>query len=246
MAEGLDPQAVVVVVNSAVVSAVLIGGGAWLAHGELSVESPGKRQHVGEAILQFFVGKARDMAPPEPGPEHDRVMRIVAPMLASFFLFIVGSNLIAMLPIPVLNRPPTSHFGATLALALCSVIGTLIASALIRGPLPTLKHLFWPNPMQWISEVTDVLSLSLRLFGNIAGEFMTVTLVLGVVPYGIPLILHALGLIPVFVQALVFTLLTSSFMASAIQHQKRPALAEETAPAAADVQGALPEGRGRS
>jgi F-type H+-transporting ATPase subunit a len=70
--------------------------------------------------------------------------------------------------------------------------------------------------LQWVSELTDVLSLSLRLFGNIAGEYMTVALVMLVVPWGIPLILHALGMIPAFVQALVFTLLTTSFLANAL------------------------------
>ena len=67
------------------------------------------------------------------------------------------------------------------------------------------------------------MSLSLRLFGNIAGEYMTVALVLLVVPFGIPLILHALGLIPAFVQALVFTLLTTSFLANAVHHEERKA-----------------------
>jgi F-type H+-transporting ATPase subunit a len=173
---------------------------------------------VGEFVLGFFVGKAHDMAH---GPERDRIMRIVAPPLASFFLFIFVCNLFAVLPIPLLNRPPTSHFGVTLGLALCSVIGTLAVSAVVRGAGATVKHLFWPNPMQWVSEITDVLSLSLRLFGNIAGEFMTLALVLQVVPWGIPLILHALGLIPAFVQALVFTLLTTSFISHAIHKAEK-------------------------
>ena len=49
----------------------------------------------------------------------------------------------------------------------------------------------------------------------------TATLVTAAVPFGIPLILHVVGLIPAFVQALVFTLLTSSFLASAI-HRGEP------------------------
>ncbi len=57
------------------------------------------------------------------------------------------------------------------------VLSTLAISAAVKGTGKTLKHLFWPNPLQWVSEITDVLSLSLRLFGNIAGEYMTVALV---------------------------------------------------------------------
>lgn len=211
----------VVMVNSAVVGAALVGVGAWLAHGRLSATEPTRRQHTGEAALAFFVGKAEGMAPD--GEKRERVIRIVAPFLAAFFMFIIASNLIAVFPVPVLNRPPTSHFSTTLTLALLSVAGTLLISARVRGVGATFKHLFWPNPLQWVSEITDVLSLSLRLFGNIAGEYMTLVLVSLYAYIGIPLVLHALGVIPAFVQALVFTLLTSSFIASAIQHEEKKA-----------------------
>ena len=205
------------IVNSFLVALALVIAGAWLAHGELSATSPGRRQNIGEAVLSFFVDKARGVAH---GEKHDRIMRLVTPLLATLFLFIIVSNLTQILPIPIVNRPPTSHFSVTLGLALCAVLGTLLVSAVVKGTGKTLKHLFWPNPLQWVSEITDVLSLSLRLFGNIAGEYMTVALVVLVVPWGIPLILHALGLIPAFVQALVFTLLTTSFLANALHEEE--------------------------
>ena len=167
---------------------------------------------MGEWVLEFFVGKAREMAH---GAEHDRIMRLVAPLLATFFLFIFVCNLLRHAPVPMLNRPPTSHFSVTLALALCAVFGTLAVSAAVKGGGKTVKHLFWPNPLQWVSEITDVLSLSLRLFGNIAGEYMTFVLVLLVVPSASRSSCTLLGLIPAFVQALVFTLLTASFLANA-------------------------------
>lgn len=220
VAVAVAPEAMVVLVNATVVAGALCLGGAWLARGTLSVDAPSARQNVGEAILSFFYGKARDMAE---GPKRDRIIRTVAPLLATFFLFILCCNLIAILPLPVVNRPPTSHFAFTLGLGLAAIGGTLGVASAVRGVGATLRHLFWPNPLQWVSEVTDVMSLSLRLFGNIAGEYMTLLLVLAVVPWGIPLILHMLGLIPAFVQALVFTLLTSSFIASAIHHDKKRA-----------------------
>jgi F-type H+-transporting ATPase subunit a len=212
----LDPSGVIVIVNSLLVAIGLVAAGAWLARGKLSATAPGFRQNIGEAVLSFFVGKARGIAH---GDQRDRIMHLVTPLLATLFLFIIVSNLFAMVPIPIVNRPPTSHFSVTLALALCAVMSTLILSAALKGTGKTLKHLFWPNPLQWVSEITDVLSLSLRLFGNIAGEYMTVALVILVVPWGIPLILHALGLIPAFVQALVFTLLTTSFLANALHDE---------------------------
>jgi F0F1-type ATP synthase membrane subunit a len=239
----IDPSSVIVIVNSTVAGGILVGTGAWLAHGHLSVSAPDKRQVVGESILQFFVGKSREMAR---GPRRDRIMRLVPSMLATLFLFIIVCNLFAMLPLPIVNRPPTSHFSVTLALALCAVVGTLLISGAVKGPGRTLKHLFWPNPLQWVSEFTDVMSLSLRLFGNIAGEYMTVALVLLVVPIGIPLILHALGLIPAFVQALVFTLLTTSFIANAIHEEEarvEPAEAPQSQIGSTPMGSAVAEGR---
>ena len=233
----LDPVAVVIIVNAMFVSAALVGTGAWLASGELSVTEPSARQNMGEYVLQFFVGKAREMAH---GDNRERVLGAVTPMLATFFLFIIVCNVIAMLPIPIINRPPTANYSATLALALSAVLGTMVVSVLVNGWGKALMHLVWPNPLQWVSELTDVLSLSLRLFGNIAGEYMTVALVMIAVPWGIPLILHALGLIPAFVQALVFTLLTASFLSDVLHHSD--AGNKERAPDTSESQPAMVPG----
>ena len=213
----------IVMANFAIVAVVLVVAGRRLASGTLTDGVPSPRQNVGEFVLDFFVNKAREM-----GDAH--VVRTVAPFLATCFLFILVSNLMGMLPIPLLNNPPTSYFSVPFGLALCAVGGTIAVSGALNGIVGALKHLVWPNPLQLISEVTDVLSLALRLFGNIGGEHMTLVLVMTAVPYGIPLILHVLGLIPAFVQALVFTLLTTSFVAGTIhRHEKEEAAASETA-----------------
>jgi F-type H+-transporting ATPase subunit a len=219
-AAAVDFTPYVVVFNSLVVSAVLIGVGKFLAARKLTTGVPGGRQLFGEFVLNFFVNKSREMSH---GHDRAKVVGIVTPVLATFFLFILVANMFAVLPFPVFNRPPTSFYGVTLALAICSVLATIVVSAQLKGTGGAIKHLFWPNPLEWVSKLTDVLSLSLRLFGNIAGEFMTLTLVAIAVPIGIPLILHVLGLIPTFVQAFVFTLLTASFMAQAIhKEEKKP------------------------
>lgn len=213
----------IVIANAVVVSLVLIVVGRMLVRGQLTTGAPGGRQNVGEFILDFFVGKARDMGGRD-------VVLAVAPFLATCFMFIFVSNLMGMLPIPLLNNPPTSYFSVPLGLAVCAVGGTLILSGVFNGFLGAVKHLFWPNPLQWISEMTDIMSLALRLFGNIGGEHMTLVLVTSSVAVGIPLILHVLGLIPAFVQALVFTLLTASFIAGVIHtHEEHEEAREEEA-----------------
>jgi F-type H+-transporting ATPase subunit a len=213
------------VFNLALTSVLLALGGWILTRKPFTEDVPEDRQNIAEATLSFFVDKAREMG-------DGRVVRVVAPFLATCFLLILVSNLFGFLPIPLLNTPPAAFFSVPLGLALCAVGGTLVLSGVFNGLSRAVKHLFWPNPLQLVSEVTDVLSLSLRLFGNIGGEHMTFVLVSSAVAVGIPLILHVLGLIPVFVQALVFTLLTASFLAGAISHvrEREQADAERGSP----------------
>ena len=198
--------------NLVIAASLLLAGGWLLASRPFTDDVPEGRQNVAEWVMDFFVGKAREMGDSD-------VVRTVAPFLATCFLLILISNLMGILPIPILNNPPTAFFSVPLGLAMCAVGGSLVLSGVFNGIKATLKHLVWPNPLQFISEFTDVMSLSLRLFGNIGGEHMTIVLVTSAVAVGIPLILHMIGLIPAFVQALVFTLLTSSFIAGAIAHQ---------------------------
>jgi F-type H+-transporting ATPase subunit a len=80
----------------------------------------------------------------------------------------------------------------------------------------------WPNPLQLVAELSHTLSLSLRLYGNIGGEFIVASLVTQAAPYGVPLVVDAFGLIPAVVQPLVFTLLTASFLATAVNTEEHP------------------------
>lgn len=175
-------------------------------------EVPGERQNIAEFCLDWFFDKAR-----ETGVSSTKT--IVA-FLAMFFYSILLCNLLLILPLPPFNIPPTSYYSGPLALALCSIFGTIIVSGAYRGTLNAIKHLFWPNPLQLISEAGHILSLSLRLFGNIGGEYAVIIQVLKVAPYGIPVVIHLIGLIPVFIQAFVFTLLTSTFVAGAVHHEE--------------------------
>jgi F-type H+-transporting ATPase subunit a len=125
---------------------------------------------------------------------------------------ILASNLLMLVPVPLLNVPPTSYFSVPLALALVAVLGSFALAARMSGAASAVLHLFWPNPLQLVEKGSQTLSLSLRLYGNIGGEFIVMSLATQAAPYGIPLIIHALGLVPATVQPLVFTLLTVNFL----------------------------------
>jgi F-type H+-transporting ATPase subunit a len=202
----------IVIFNFAFVALVLIVL-AFVTTRRKPAEVPDAVQNAAEFVLDWFVRQARDMRP-------DGVT-VIAPFLASLFLFILFCNLLCILSFPVINVPPTAYYSGTLTLALIAMIGITVLSARFKGVVGAARHLFWPNPLQIISQIGHTLSLSLRLFGNIGGEFMVVLLVVKAAPYGIPLIIHALGLIPAVIQPMVFTLLTANFLAEAIQSEEK-------------------------
>ena len=202
----------IVLANFAIVCAAVVAVLSRIGRRTMH-EVPTGIQNVAEYFLDWFVKQSRRI---DPG-----VVDLVAPFIATLFIVIFVSNLMAIVPLPLLRIPPTSFFGVTFALALAAVLGKVILSGIHRGALAAVTHLVWPNPIQLISEVSDVASLSLRLFGNIGGEFLVALLVVQAAPYGIPVIIHGLGLIPAFVQPLVFTLLTTSFLATAMTHAEK-------------------------
>jgi F-type H+-transporting ATPase subunit a len=203
-----------VIANAAMVALLLVAATAVIRRRGLR-EVPGAAQNAVELGLEWVVRLARDARP-------DGVTAI-APFLATLFVFILACNLLAVLPVPLLAIPPTAYYGATLALALVAMLAVLVLGARFRGAAGTLKHLIWPNPLQLVSEASHALSLSLRLYGNIAGELLVALLVASVVPWGIPLLIHVLGLVPAIVQPLVFTLLCANFLAEAVHGAPRGA-----------------------
>ncbi len=177
-------------------------------------ELPDGRQNAAEAVLDWFVAQARSI--------HPASVTLIAPFLATLFLLILFSNLLVILPVPILSIPPMAYYSGPLALALVSVLGAIVICARIRGVRAVMRHLVWPNPLQLVAEASHILSLSLRLYGNIGGEFLVASLAAKAAPYGIPLIIHTLGLIPASVQPIVFTLLTVNFLATAVPVQGPP------------------------
>ncbi len=209
----------VVLLDFLVVCVVLVGLGR-IATARPLEELPGGVQNAAELALDWFVNQARSI--------HPGAVRIVVPFLATLFLVILLSNLLAVLPIPLLRIPPTAYYGTALALAAVAVVGTLVIGARLQGTLAELRHLVWPNPLQLVSELSHTLSLSLRLYGNIGGELIVAALVAKAAPYGIPLLVHALGLIPACIQPMVFTLLTANFLATALHRRGGAGAREES------------------
>jgi F-type H+-transporting ATPase subunit a len=71
-------------------------------------------------------------------------------------------------------------------------------------------------PIEVISHMSRMLSLSLRLFGNIFGEEMVVLIIASIIPFIAPLPLMLLGVVTGTLQAFIFALLTMIYLAGAV------------------------------
>jgi F-type H+-transporting ATPase subunit a len=182
--------------------------------------------------------------------------RSFAPLVISIFLFVLFANWLGLLPgvgtiglfeqehgeqvlVPFV-RSASADLNFTLGLAIVSFFAFIGFGVKANGVKGYLKHTFVANPaymtpimtpIHLISELSRLISLSMRLFGNVfAGEVLLATM-LALVPLIVPIAFLGLELVFGFVQALVFALLTMTYVILAIAENEQHGTAELTDPA---------------
>lgn len=122
-------------------------------------------------------------------------------------------------------RAPTADYGTTLCLAIISV-AMIQYNNFKWNKFGAIKSLFEPIwflfPINLIGEVATVVSLSLRLFGNVMAGTVMLSLYYTLMPViatiGIPAPFHAyLDIFSGAIQAYVFTMLTMVFITNKIE-----------------------------
>ncbi len=153
--------------------------------------------------------------------DKEHVAKKWAPVLTTFFLFILLSNYSGLIPGAARIegfQPPTSNWNVTMTLALITFFSVHVAGFSENG-MHYLGHFISPNPLMLplnlLEEVTHPLSLTVRLFGNIFGEEMVIAYMLFMVPFFIPMALMGLSVLLGAIQAVVFTILSASYIAAA-------------------------------
>jgi len=143
------------------------------------------------------------------------------PLIATIALFILVSNLIALIPG---FYPPTANLNTNLAMALVVFAMTHIVGFKKHG-VAYLKHFMGPvlvlAPLIFVIEVIGHLarpiSLTLRLFGNMYGHEIVLMIFLALVPFLLPVPMMVMGVLIAFIQTFVFTLLTMIYLAGALE-----------------------------
>jgi len=183
----------------------------------LSMDRPGKLQHLFEVIYTFLHGEAESSI----GHEGPRFL----PFIGTLFIFILFCNLIGIIPgfeSPTMN--PSVPAGCALLVFLYYNFmgfkqqGIAKYLAHFAGPMPILAPLM--IPIELISHMARPLSLTIRLFANmLAGEKVTVVF-LGLTYLVAPAVFMGLHVFVSFLQAYIFVLLTMMYLSETVPHEQ--------------------------
>ncbi|MGA2695582.1 MAG: F0F1 ATP synthase subunit A [Terriglobales bacterium] len=181
----------------------------------LSVDSPGGLQHVFEGLQGFVEGQSHEII----GPHSEAY----TPFLMALGLFILIGNLIGLIPG---FESPTAAGVVPLGCALCAFAyyhwqgvkhSGLAYFKHFAGPLPVLAPLM--IPIEIISHLARVMSLTIRLYANMfAGDMVTLAF-FSLVPILLPVAFLSLHIFVSLLQAYIFVLLATVYLAGAVAEE---------------------------
>jgi F-type H+-transporting ATPase subunit a len=115
---------------------------------------------------------------------------------------------------------PTANINTTIALSVVVFFAVHFYGIREKGLWKYLKDFANPVfilPLEIVSQFSRTLSLAIRLFGNILSTDLIVAIVFSLIPFLVPLPLAALGMLTGVLQAYIFLVLASLYVASAIE-----------------------------
>jgi F-type H+-transporting ATPase subunit a len=179
----------------------------------LSRDNPGPVQQT----LELLVVGLRDMMHDIIGHGSERFLG----MITSFTVFIFLSNIFGLF---YFLQPPTSNPNTTFALSITSFLYFNYQGIRAQGLLHYLKHFAGPVwwlaplmfPIEMVGNFARMLSLGMRLFGNIFGEHTATGIFMGLVPLIVPWPMMALGIFGAVLQTFVFIMLTMVYLSAAV------------------------------
>ena len=229
-------------VGALLASAILLGASWWFLRGASLV--PSRFQSAVELPIEWLSGIVA---------ESTSRWRSYVGLVVGLFLMILIANWLGVLPgvgtiglvketeagkelVPFV-RPAAADLNFTLGLALITFVVFVWWAVRLHGPIGYLKELAGEPrymaplmfPIHLISELSRLISLSMRLFGNVfAGEVLMATMLalttaaIFVLPlaFFVPAFFILLELLFGLVQAMVFSLLTMAYITLAIAEQQ--------------------------
>jgi len=173
-----------------------------------------------QILLETLVSGVNGLLTDIVGPAGPRFL----PLVGSVGFFILVGNLMGLIPGLM---APTSNINTTLGCALTVWVYYQFHGFKAHGVFGYLRHFAAPPgapiwiapvyfPIEVISHLSRVLSLSVRLFGNIFGEELVILILFTIVPFVAPLPMMFLGIITAVLQAFIFVMLTMIYLQGAV------------------------------
>lgn len=190
--------------------------GAALLRRNLSVETPGKFQHVMEVVVEF----TRDMNEEIIGHGSQRYIA----MIGTLGIFIGLSNMLGLIPT---FETPTAHIQVTLGCAVAAFLYYNFQGIRQHGLVGYLKHLCGPMaaiavimfPVEVLGNLGRMLSLSVRLYANMMVGDLLEAVFTGLVPIAVPVAFSALHIFVSLLQAYIFMLLPAVYISMAVAEE---------------------------
>ena len=180
----------------------------------LSVEEPSHLQQSLELVLSGLSSLLDDVIGPGLG-------QTFMPFIGALAVFIFTCNIFGLF---FFLQPPTDNTSTTFALSITAFLFYNIVGVRKQGLFRYLRHFAGPVvllapimvPIEIISHLARVLSLALRLFGNILGEHTATGIFFGLFPFVIPWPMMGLGIFGSLIQAFIFIMLTMAYIQGAV------------------------------
>ena len=169
---------------------------------------------------------------------HKGAKKFVPLFLGPAFLYLLINNLIGLIPG---FTPATENFNTNFAIGILSFALYNIWGLIDMGPAKYMAHFFGPKELregglgmliigivfgvvmfaiEIVSHAIRPITLSLRVTGNMMGDHSVLGAMISVAPWVVPMVFYVLGLFVCFMQAFVFTILSTVYILLATHHEE--------------------------
>ena len=203
---GLDVNATIV--GTWIVMALLVGISLLVTRNLRAAVPPNRWRTALEVIVKAIQGQIEEVSP--------NSARHVLYFAGTLFLFIALSNLMGVIPG---FSAPTASLSTTVALAISVLVAVPLFGVARRGVRNYLLSYIEPSvlmlPFNIIGEFSRGISLAIRLYGNVMSGAVIAAILLGIAPFFFPVVMDMLGLLTGLIQAYIFAILATVYIASA-------------------------------
>lgn len=197
---------------------IVLVGGAFALTRRLRMR-PSAAQATMELLVEAVDGQIREATGAEPAPYRA--------FIGTLFVFILCANWASLIPGV---EPPTAKLETDAALALL-VFFAVIGFGMRGGVWGYLRSFASPTlvmiPLNMLESVTRIFSMFVRLFGNVMSGVFVVGIVASLAGLLVPIPLMALDLLTGLVQAYIFAILATVFIATTVEKGRAPAAEAE-------------------